>query len=724
MDQLKPFLAACKKHLFWILTGTAVVLGGVGFFLASSTLSKLYEEQEKALNGHYDDLKKVQNEIPRHPNDISKQHMQEKIDKLAEDVRAAWEEQYRRQERYLVWPDSIRQTNPALVAKLDSYRPVELKTTYPEEPKDVTKGLKQAYARYFDLDMPRLAKIIGVEWVGEASSSAAGGMYGGMYGGGGGGSYGGGGYGGGGYGGGEGDDSMYGGYGGAGGGGYGGMYGGGAAASNKPRDLVTWPKTSQDELLSNIKMWQGDTPNIYEILYTQENMWILEGLLNIIRKTNLLEDGTEPTANFQCAIKEIEFLRIGKSAGGQAGAIDGAAAAGGGMYGGMGYGGGSYGGGEGSYGGGSYGGGSYGGGEGEMDAMMDEMYSQGMGGGAAVSRDPADNRYVDANFTPVTGEDLRAKMQSSEPDDAYFAVAKRIPVRMRFAMDQRKIPGLIANCGNADLMLEVRQIRVGDTPPASGGAGGGGGMYGGSGGYGSAPGAGGLGGVSMDGGGSSYGGGGYGGEGDDSMYGGYGGGGGGMYGGGGAAQGGAADFDVDVEVFGIVYLFNPVDIERLGLNKVTEDTQLDDTVEAPQQTAPAQAPVDGQPTTEQPAGDVDDGTAPSGDASQPTADGDAGQAGQAMDGADPNAGQAAGTPAGQAARGQGNAGAGPAGRNNAGPGRGRMGPPNAGRNAGGGNPNAPPPNSGPPEGGPPGNTPPPAGDPGNTANPGSPDGNN
>ena len=55
----------------------------------------------------------------------------------------------------------------------------------------------------------------------------------------------------------------------------------------------------------------------------------------------------------------------------------------------------------------------------------------GGGGAAGPSSDPANNRYVDAKFAPVSGDDLRTKMQSSAPEDAYFAVAKRIPIRMR-----------------------------------------------------------------------------------------------------------------------------------------------------------------------------------------------------------------------------------------------------------------------------------------------------
>ncbi len=542
MDQLKQILSQAAKHQFWIVTGLAVVMGIAGFFLATSTINELYDAQKSALDTHYSNIDGVQSVISTHPNEISKQQMDAIIGSMAEDVRAAWESQYERQAAILKWPEEI--SSPSLVRKLKEYLPIEIKLTYPEEPSKIVDGEKRAYALYFDTQMIRLAKLIGCEWVGEASevSNAAGGM--GMAGMGGGydddfGSDGSG-YSGDMFGGGEGygDEGGYGAPG----------YGSGAGViSNKPRDLVTWPKTSQDELISSIQMWRGDTPNVYQIFYTQENMWILEGLLNIIKKTN-----GAAQANFQCTIKEIEFLRIGRSAVGQAGSIDGAAGSrgmyGGEMYGGMG---------DEMYGGEMF---SGEGGEGE-----EEMFGGSGGPTAAVTTDPADNRYVDAAFAPVSGADLRSSMQSEDPEDAYFAVAKRIPVRLRLKIDQRKINEFLANCGNADLMLEVRQVRLGDTEPAAGPGGGGG--YGGYGGE-----MGGMGGGYGDDGGYGEAGG-YGGEG----YGGSG------YGGSGYGMAGSTKidrnpWDIPIEVYGVVYLFNPVDIERLGLSKVDEATEVSDTL--------------------------------------------------------------------------------------------------------------------------------------------------
>ncbi len=542
MDQI-------KKHQFWIITGLAVVLGIVSYVMTSSTLNKLYSDQATALDAKFTDVSSTKGKISTHPNDFSKAKMQLIIDDLARDVQAAWQAQYERQIPLLQWPEGALH-NKKLIEKLKAYTPIETSLTYPEEPKQIVAGDKRAYALYFQDQMKEIVKIIGCEWVGKASENAQGGM--GM----------------------DGYGSM-----GAGGGmpdmGSGdGMYAGGTGMpgmmSNMPllpKDLVIWPKASQDELITSIRLWQGDTPSVYEILYTQENMWILQGLMHIIATTN--QGAIE---NFQTAVKEIEFIRIGKPAVGKAGVIDPPKKAGGAGYGSM----------DGSA-----------MGEGMMeDSGMsggDMMYGSETGGdsGSAedgtgmvmVVPDPANGRYVDATFAPLTGDDVRSKSQSESPEDAYFAVAKRVPVRLRFKMDQRKLPILLANCGNADLMLEIRQVRIGDTTAA---------VAGGAGGYG----GGGMGSMMM-GGGSDMGGYGSGADGYGSGADMYGGGdmgsgmmGSGMMGSGmmGGMLGGPAakpTWEMPVEIYGVVYLYNPVSIKRLGLDKVTGETEVADTVENP-----------------------------------------------------------------------------------------------------------------------------------------------
>ncbi len=191
-----------------------------------------------------------------------------------------------------------------------------------------------------------------------------------------------------------------------------------------------------------------------------------------------------------------------------------------------------------------------------------EMSGYGGSGPAVVSKDPADNRYVNDKMEPLTGDQLRTAMKSDSPDDAFLVVAKRMPVRLRVKMNVLKLPLFLSELNNSILPVEVRQIRVNaraTSLSSYGGGGGGGGM---------APGSmgamGGSEGVSLGGIGSGEG---YesGGSEDSSSGYGYG------YGGGGGAASSAvlasidSPYDSTVEIYGLIYIYNPVDPVKLGL---------------------------------------------------------------------------------------------------------------------------------------------------------------
>ncbi len=186
----------------------------------------------------------------------------------------------------------------------------------------------------------------------------------------------------------------------------------------------------------------------------------------------------------------------------------------------------------------------------------------GMGGGESSTAlaDPADGRYVDEQYQPLKATRLRGSLTSRDPNDALLAVAKRMPVRIRFKIDQRRLNRALAECGNSRLPIEVRQVRINRPAAASSGGGGGGGAAGAGGGF-DAPAAD-MPGMAMGGGGGT----GFGAPpglgGGEGM--------GGMFGGGrpGAGSVGDASVDpnlIDVELYGIVYIYNPVNKSQLGL---------------------------------------------------------------------------------------------------------------------------------------------------------------
>ena len=158
---------------------------------------------------------------------------------------------------------------------------------------------------------------------------------------------------------------------------------------------------------------------------------------------------------------------------------------------------------------------------------------------SGVRGDPGEGRYVDRNYQPLTATQLRSSISSDSPEDAYLAVAKRMPIRMRLTMDQRRITRLLVECANSQLTVEVRQVHVtaqhfeGDP-----------GTQGDEGGVGDFPWAGG---------------------GDDQAH----------------RRRGDADFesgggtprvyDVEVEIYGIIYIYNNVNKKKLEIE--AEDLQ-------------------------------------------------------------------------------------------------------------------------------------------------------
>ena len=191
--------------------------------------------------------------------------------------------------------------------------------------------------------------------------------------------------------------------------------------------------------------------------------------------------------------------------------------------------------------------------EGYMSEMMGEMSSN-MGGAAKVDPDPADSRYVSEALDPIEATALRSALENNKPSNVSLAIAKRLPVMMSLKMNQRAVPELLAACGSAKLMIDVRQTRIlPKVASRSGGA-----MA--SGGYGE------MGGDSM--------------EMDMNMGGGMGGMGGGMSGpmrgmGMSAAAKKPVDefpLDMQVDIHGLIYIYNPPDREKLGLEQITEDT--------------------------------------------------------------------------------------------------------------------------------------------------------
>lgn len=488
MDKLKAQLAPVAKHWFWITTAL-VLLGSFGiWWMASGTLVSEFESARSQIEGNASKVTGVSSKISEHPNAKTHAEMEKLIEARKQAVLNSWNSVYSRQQDILVWP--VAELQEDFVSEFRELTPIELKVPFPtpeEQEKETT--LLNRYRYYIPAVLPGIAAIAKTEWTAKFDA-IGGGMGGGSY-----------------------EDSAAMGY-------------PNATGLVKEGPLVKWDTASQEALLTDLFPWrQKGQPNTLEVLYSQENLWILRQLMEIIANVN-----GDAGQRFQAKIHDINRIAIGSSVSTTAGFVSKPTNEAAGMMGmdmsGM-----------------------------DMGAEMSGLEMgppEGMGGPMAVAVDPGDNRYVDTTGKPLLASQLRSALASNSPTDAFMAVAKRIPVMMSFKMDQRAIPELIAKCGSARLMVEVRQVRIlplGKSSAAGYGAGGadyGGGIDSGG----------------MDGGGY--------GSGIDS--GGYG---GGMDMGMGTPGGTATEqfpLDLDVEIYGIIYIYNPPLEEKLGIEAVTEET--------------------------------------------------------------------------------------------------------------------------------------------------------
>lgn len=533
MEQIKKLLAPVKKYGFWASCGVILLASTAMWYKASSGLENEAESNLSAINAKYQAAQSIASK-QKHPNEHSNKEMDALIERTLQSVVEAWDKQYSFQETILRWP---RDLEDDFISAVTPLKPIEAHIDYPTPlDQELKVDFRHRYANYVDNLLPRLATLVGSTWLSKRDSAMTSGAPVG-------------------------------------------------SADNQPQVLVQWNSSDQARLLATHFDWskQPDSaPTTLQILYAQEDLWVLTALMSIIRQTN-----GDIDSRHEAVVKTIDSVMIGRAAIGRSGRIirlQGGAASGMGTE--------------------TGGADMYTGGATEM---YDTSSETGMPGTQRAIPDPAEGRYVDNEYTPIAADTLRTALRSPTSNDAFLVVAKRMPIRLKLVVNQRKLHRLLAECGNSLLPVEVRQVRLNRTKSSPATQFGGGDMYGGGGAemYGGAGAdmyAGGETGLPGDesgltGAADAY-------SGGESMYGGgmYGGGmyGGGMYGGSGASTADMKDrqvvsstsnYDVPVELYGLIYIYNPVDREKLGIAE-----------EVAQEAASAEAEVAEGTANEPPAG--------------------------------------------------------------------------------------------------------------------------
>ncbi len=409
----KTLMRKLKRIHFWILCPVVIVLGLVSWYMAVHSLKQETVANSGKINGFYSTLTSVRTK-EKHANDKVAKGMDALIDRRRQEVAAAWTERWNQQTNILTWPQELSQK---FREKVEGLRPIERYVDFPVPPeKELVRTLRMEYQEYIKKELVKLADQIGSAWrPGGRSGSAQRVDF----------------------------DSL-----------------------RFDHLLVAWNPSNQEEIESNHFDWSstgGGTsmygqsrqraagadgiPTLLEILYAQEDLWVLRSIMGVIERAN---EGA--TTRFSAAVKEIHSIEMGRNAALSRGQLvqD----------------------------------------KGGSNAILDPSSPMLQGpepveqrppeisldpmppDGMAVSSqfDTANMRYVDKNYEPLSGDRLRSVMKAVDldPADATLVVAKRMPVRMRLRVDQRKLNRVLAECASAELTIEVRQVRI--NPEASDGA--------------------------------------------------------------------------------------------------------------------------------------------------------------------------------------------------------------------------------------------------------------
>ncbi len=457
--QLRQILVLLVKYHFWILCALAVAIGTVFWFVASSRLARATEERRSQLQQAREQVIKVRS-VADHPNTRVITAIRQEHRRLIDIVYRAWEELYRDQRERNQWPRQLGAEFLNVINSLgpDDEIPVQyreiyqyfIKNHFPEwydiidlrlPPKRDAQGqiMRDEHGRPLKEDPFERSSAGRVTTYGTGYRGAA--TYAGV-------------------------ESEYVGE---------TAYTGstvGSTARTGPRDdrigTVEW--NLQDLQRIRAQFDWPTTPTTFEVRLAQENLWVYEALLWIIRETN-----AGATSYYNAPIKRIESLQIGQEAAVSLVAAQsrlfgatmfaasaGAPGAGPGMGSPGGLGGmmtmpgmpmgGSMMLGMGST--GYYPGDYYGAEGGPEGGMM----APGMPAPAAAAprsqEEMIRQRLTHFRYVDKEGKPLRA----DEPHP--FAEFKMMPVRMLLYMDQRRIPRLLVNCANSPMPVQVRAVSL------------------------------------------------------------------------------------------------------------------------------------------------------------------------------------------------------------------------------------------------------------------------
>lgn len=430
MEQLIPIINFLKKNRFWLTCGVIAIAAIVTWFFSTSALHKEKLAAERKIDGMITSVNGVIKtgatgiESPvAHPNDQTNRGMEQEISKATDSLLKAWKLRREAQESVLKWPDISADD---FVQTFSELLPAE---KYMDRLAAVNWESKIAvYRTEIPEHMERICEIIGAKWQhGKDASNAGGGDAGS-------------------------DPRQGGGPSSVAGGGGDGRGGGDEPAeegdSYEDQGVVVWSRANQSLWYDKLTQFKGrdgqdsvsGEPTPIQVIALQQDLWLLEALYKTIKEVN-----GDADANDLAVIKEIHHVVVGREARSQLGTLkvpnpqlaqaeptgnennqntfnnnnNNAT---------------------------------------EQDKPFDPYPGEGL-----EKYSPFHGRYVDADFKPIPAKKLFDVLNAEgELPEEYLEllVAKRVPVRIAVRMDSQKIDDFIAACGNSSFAFEVSQVRI------------------------------------------------------------------------------------------------------------------------------------------------------------------------------------------------------------------------------------------------------------------------
>ena len=437
MDSLAPVIGWLKRNKFWLGSALLSILMLVGWYLASGEMQAAKEKQISKYSQSFSSIKRIksvaavtvtdgaESDIVAHPNSETESKMQEQLEATVEAVVEAWKLKRDRQEplmqfsKELLGEDTyqflVNSKAPELLSNGEHYGTQNekyLKTFRQQIPKKVSQIARHIRANW-QFDAERIEDELKKQAKMEEQRTAFGGR--------------------------------------------------GERSSRSSRSsqidternqfTVIWDEENQvlwNTLLTEFQNWDDNVkasvdPTLLQVHMLQQDVWLLEAMFNVIRELN-----GNATTNDLAVIKEIRHVVFGREALARLGSImppdkrlggaklvAGADDLGSGdSYDDM-----------------------------DFDSGPSNFSDDGEGAGAFLidgDESPFHGRYVNVDLEPVNAEEIRNVVGGDVLPEANLEliVSKRVPFRLAMKMDERKINSFLAYCANSPFEFEVLQLRI------------------------------------------------------------------------------------------------------------------------------------------------------------------------------------------------------------------------------------------------------------------------